>query len=78
MTCGRDWLDCQVIPPGCFQHASDTRTGEWEEELLDTAVHTWVLKPNERGLVCGKHISWPEVTGCIISAFLHNNLTVCK
>lgn len=38
-------LNCQVIPPGCFQHVSDTITGEWEEELLDTAEHTWILKP---------------------------------
>lgn len=71
-------LDCQVVPPGCFQRVSGTRTGEWEEELLDTAEHTWILKPKERDLVCGKHISWLEVTGRIVSAFLRSSLTVRK
>lgn len=75
VTCGRDLLDCQVIP-GCFQHVSDTRAGEWEEELLDTAEHTWILKLIEWVLVCGTCISWLEVTGHVVS--LHSNLTVCK
>lgn len=78
MTCWRALLYCQVVPPGCFQHVSDTRTGEWEDELLDTAEHTWILKPKEWGLVCGKCISWLEVTGRIVSAFFHSSLTVCR
>lgn len=49
MTCGRELLNCQVIPPGCFQHVSDTRTGEWEEELLDTAEHCMDFETNRVG-----------------------------
>lgn len=41
---GRDLLDYQVVPPGCFQHVSDARTGEWEEELLDAAEYTWMFE----------------------------------
>lgn len=41
---GGDLLDHQVVPPGCFQHVSDTRTGKWEEELLDAAKCTWMFE----------------------------------
>lgn len=75
MTCGRDSLDCQVIP-GCFQHVPDTRTGEREEELLDTAERASILKLTEGVLVCEMGISWLEVAGQVVS--LHSNLTVCK
>lgn len=76
MTCRRDLVDCQVIPPGCFQHVSDTRTGEWEEDLFDTAEHTWIVKATQWVLVFGTCILWLEVTGHVIS--LQGNLTVCK
>lgn len=75
MTCGRDLLDCQVIP-GCFQHVSDTRTGEWEEELLDTAEHASILKLTRGGFSLWDVylVAWGDWTW----VSLHSNLTVCK
>lgn len=75
---GRGWPDRQVVSPGWLQCDSNAGAGEWEETLLDTAQHVWILKPEGRSFSFWKHISWLKVTGCILSDFLHGSLTVCR